>query len=538
MTTTFTHLPDAASQQQEFVNFLVRPESHGFMASEEVQIVETHISTVFLVADQVYKMKKPVRFDFLDFSTLSKRKRCCDAEVALNRRLAPNVYHGVVPLTRHADGRLSIGRQRGGDVVEWLVHMRRLDPQRTLEAYLLGDKPDFARQRLDEAIDYLAGFYANQLPVTVKTAPFRQQIRRHVEDNQTQLTATAWTKGMRSRVARIHAAQLRFLAIYQSKFDNRVLDGRIVDGHGDLRPDHIYLYDPPVVIDCIEFNREYRTNDVIDELAFLAMCCDRLGDRLFGLQLFAAYESLSGDRCELPLISFYKSYRATVRAKVASLQVAPPKLHSSSHAEETKELLELAEAHANELVPKCILLVGGLMGVGKSTLATALKEKLAAELIASDQVRSDHQPQDQLHSPAAYGKGRYDLDCRLANYRQLLQQVETVLPDNDFIILDATFSTTESRSMAAAIALKHNYRLVQIECVCPREVALQRITERLASQSTNSEARPDHFDAFAADAQPPLADFPLVQVDTRHQVADQCTQVMSALAQIFEGNRT
>ena len=535
MATTLPQTPFTSSVPQQLVEFLLRPESYGHPPSVDVQFVETHISMVFLVAGDVYKLKKPVCFDFLDFSTLAKRKRMCQSEVELNRRLAPNVYLGVVALTRDQNGQLSIAAEQGGAVIEWLVHMRRLDPCKTLLSALLEQPHDTESPHLERAANYLADFYADQLPVTIKTETFREQLRSHIEDNQRQLMAIAWSDEMRRRITRVHTAQLRYLAIHEAKFDNRVLDGRIVDGHGDLRPDHIYLYDPPLVIDCIEFNEEYRTNDVIDELAFLAMCCDRLGDRLFGLRLFAAYEQRSGDRCDLALISFYKSYRACVRAKVAGLRLAQhhdrgPIFH------EFAQFLDLADAHARELDPPLLLMVGGLMGVGKSTLARALQSRLAAHVIASDQIRSASVPATDSQPPTDYDTGRYQRDARLDVYREMMRLCESALKQTDAILLDATFSTHDARRMAFALGKRHKLRIIQIECICPRDTAVGRIEDRLRHHRSPSEARPEHFDRFAADAESPLVDHPVIRVDTREPIAMQCATVLSALEQLLTGS--
>jgi aminoglycoside phosphotransferase family enzyme/predicted kinase len=507
----------------ELLDFLQRPSSYPDQV-ESVEMRETHISWVFLAGSHAYKLKKPVRFDFLDFSSGKLRKQACDAEVSLNRRLSPSVYCGVVPIRRTKTGSLAIGRQVGdgqvgdeqvgdGQVVDWLVKMKRLDDERTLDAVLTRSH-DITEWKppVQSAATYLAQFYTTQAPVTVRTSEFRTGFRRHVDDNERQLLEITTSEADHDSVRLIHSAQRRFLVTHRDVFDNRARDGRIVDGHGDLRPEHLYLYPQPLVIDCIEFNIEYRTNDIADELSFLAMECDRLGAQSVGRILFDEYARLSNDRPPPSLVAFYKSYRACVRAKVAALrsqQQTRSAANSSLRAEH--DYLRLAQRYIRDLGPPLILLVGGLMGTGKSTLAEQLGRLLSAKVLRSDIVRRSTKPEP---SESHFGEGKYSKGARMETYRALMAAAADALARNNTVILDATFSLREMRQLAVALTDRCGAALVQVECTCPPEVAMDRIADRIQSGGSASEAMPEFYAFQAAEADPPLASVPLVKVDT------------------------
>jgi aminoglycoside phosphotransferase family enzyme len=278
-----------------------------------VEAVETHMSWVFLTDRHAYKLKKPVRHAFLDFSTLAARKADCEEELRLNRRLAPDVYLDVVALTADAAGRLAVAGD--GEPVEWLVRMRRLPRERMLDVAL-------ARGTLRDGdvaavAEVLARFYRGLAPVALSLAEYRGRLVRDIEACRTELGDRAHGLPGDS-FAQTADALLAFVAREADVLAARLAAGRIVEGHGDLRPEHVCLVEPPVVIDCLEFNREFRVLDVADELAYLAMECARLGAAGVGEAIFAACCERMGDRVPPALYRFYCGYRALVRAKIAA----------------------------------------------------------------------------------------------------------------------------------------------------------------------------------------------------------------------------
>jgi len=300
----------SAPTAREVVDFLghtaVYPDESG-----AVECVETHMSWVFLTARHAYKLKKAVRWDGLDFSTPELRRRDCEAELRLNRRLARDVYLRVVPLTRDARGGLALDGV--GEPVDWLVEMRRLPAARMLDQ-MIAKGLDEADVR--PAAMLLARFFAQAPAVESSGAAYRSRLADGTRSDERALCRPAFELPA-ERVRRLAAAQLSFLAERAALFDRRVRDGRIVEGHGDLRPEHVCLADPPSIIDCLEFSRALRTLDPADELAFLALECERLGRPLVGRWFFEAYAEETKDAPPPELVAFHRRYRALRRAKIA-----------------------------------------------------------------------------------------------------------------------------------------------------------------------------------------------------------------------------
>ena len=313
---------------------------------QSVELVETHISWVFLTGRYAYKLKKPLKLDGIDYSTVALRREACVNELLLNRRLTEDVYHATLPITRGDSGRLSLNG--GGVPVDWVVKMRQLPEARNLR--WLMENNQLRPQDIECVGKMLAEFFVNRPPETVLMETFGERLAENIHANQAWLENHVPTPLCPS-VRKIHAVQLAFLASASDILHERVGDGRIIDGHGDLRPEHIFIEHTPKVIDCIEFNRELRQIDAVDDLCFLLMECDRLGQKDVGEALLAEYERRTGDEVPEPLCAFYKCYRACVRAKVASIradQLIQASLSEAAEGQlaELKQYLQLAEQYA------------------------------------------------------------------------------------------------------------------------------------------------------------------------------------------------
>ncbi len=508
------------SMPSEIVEFLSQPDGHCD-GPALVEIKETHISLVFLTRRFAYKLKKAVRFDFLDFSTLEKRKHACDIEVQLNRRLAPSVYLNVVPVRQAKSGKLSIGG--AGETVEWLVKMRRLDDAHTLSEVIAAGGP--SSDQTSALGMRLAAFYIGQAPAVVKSEEFATSLMNHIAANRAELMRLMPDRS--GEISAAHAAQVRFARLLRPILHDRVCDGRIVDGHGDLRPEHIYFEAEPVIIDCIEFNDEYRQNDIVDELSFLSMECDALGCGELGDSILQTYFAESGDRCEESLVSFYKCYRACVRAKVAALRGE----QLSDRGDRCKDnqvnaYLDLAIRYARKLGPKLLVTVGGLMGTGKSTVASLLAEQLRAELFRTDGIRNELYARDD---GVEYGEGKYSQEARDRVYSVMFGSVESSLEFNPTIILDGTFSSNDVRNAAQSIGEEAGAKWIHVECYCPKEVSIQRILKRRESERSESEARPELYDRQLADYEPCSTSSNAIRIDTTLPIEDQVDTVLRAL---------
>lgn len=302
---------------EQKVAFLKRPGT-WLPGNGTVLTKETHMSWVFVSGPRVYKLKKPVRLPYLDFSTLARREAACRAELTLNRRLAADVYLDVLPLSVGPAG-LALGG--AGKVVDWLVVMRRLDEALTLEQSIRDGR--LQPRQLDLLAATLARFYRRALRVAVSGAVHVSDWRRRLAYNEQVLLAPVL--GMPSEtVRRIGAVQRRFLRCWGHALCRQRHVGGLVDGHGDLRPEHIWLDDPVRIIDCLEFNPRLRAVDPVDEIASLDVECARLGAVWAGDYVRRHVMRRLRCRASPALYGFYRCYRAMLRARLAIAHLLEP----------------------------------------------------------------------------------------------------------------------------------------------------------------------------------------------------------------------
>ncbi len=326
------------------VAFLRQPESYPEHPAE-VNVIQTHMSWVFLTDRFVYKLKKPVRFEFLDFSTLERRHLDCLEEVRLNRRLAKGVYLGVVPLTVDASGRLHMDDK--DEPVDWLVKMQRLPRECMLDQVIASRRVDETEVRTFSQV--LASFYCHADPVRMTPHEYRQRLEQNIHDYTIALSEPGYGLPYH-QITTVKKVLQQFLSDKQELFDARINGQRIVEAHGDLRPEHICLIDPPVIIDCLEFNRALRILDTADELAFLALECEYAGAAYIGEVVFETYRQLTDDDPAHALVRFYMALRALLRAKLTIRHLDDHDV--SEHykwVQRTGDYLKLAEHYAGML---------------------------------------------------------------------------------------------------------------------------------------------------------------------------------------------
>jgi aminoglycoside phosphotransferase family enzyme/predicted kinase len=491
---------------------------------QRVDRVDTHISWVFLTDRFAYKLKKPVRFEFLDFSTLPLRKAACEQEVRLNRRLAPHVYLGVIPIV--ADQRRNLHFADRGQVVDWVVKMRRLPAERALDQLIRSG--NLRPSEIEELASKLAAFYQQQPPLTVHVDQYRCRFEQHVRANCAELSGPH--QGLSaSLVKRVHSAQLRLLRTMPQLLDDRVRDGRIIEGHGDLRPEHIYLNPAPIIIDCIEFKAELRQLDVLDELGFLAMECDYLNAEPVGQQVLSQYYRTSGDRGSDELLNFYKCYRACVRAKVAALRADQQDGGENGRplVQAAQRYIELADGYAAKLGAPLLLVVCGLSGSGKSSLAAELAATLGLELLQTDAVRCELFT--AIKTPAEYNQQKYQPQNRQRVYDEMFRRADELLSQRVSVILDGTFLAAKLRTDAVSLAERHGAQALVIHCHCPDETALQRIAQRISRGGSLSEAGPDLYYKQQRDEDPNPPGIPACEVDTTTSIPEMLETVFANL---------
>jgi len=501
---------------------------HSYPEGGPVERCETHISLVFLTAGFAYKLMKPVDFGFLDFSTRESRYFDCWSEVCLNRRLAPDVYLDVVPITERQGGLTLAG---SGQPVDWVVKMRRLPESATLDAHVKAGTAEFPDidKTLALLLPFLQGAATNkEISAQGRTAVLRTNVLENLDvlDDHTQAAAFApWS------LAKLRNAQLQMLALREKLFETRV-DGRwIRDGHGDLRAEHVYLLDPVVIVDCIEFCNRFRFIDTLDDICFLASDLSRLGREDLAAYLVDQYRQQTNDPAGAELIAFYQSYRHAVRAKVACLRA------SSGDEEERVQGFAQARRHvasAWETIERhhrpLLLAFCGLSGSGKSTISRQLAEVLGAEQVRSDLVRKELHglsPRDRS------GAGElYSARVNEQTYAEMCEHAGELLAQGVSVVLDATFQRASDRLRVARISEESQIDYLFVECRCREEVLRRRIAARQQRDEDASDAGFAVLDR-QLEAFEPLDELPgesLMSLDAESPPEELVGQIVSRLA--------
>jgi aminoglycoside phosphotransferase family enzyme/predicted kinase len=477
-----------AMTDAHLLSAMQRPEFYPHRPPE-VRLVQSHISYVFLAGEYVYKVKKPVRFSFLDFSSLPKRRHYCHEEVRLNRRLAGDTYLGVVAICER-DGALFLGGEGDPAAIEFAVHMRRLPDDQMLDRLL--ERGQATAQMIERVAERMARFHEQAdagAEVTANGDP--SAIWCVLEDNY------AGVRGFRGRTIaprdddRIQAFAARFLERQRALLLSRQLEGRIRDCHGDLHAEHVCFTDGLVIYDCIEFNREFRHCDVASEVAFLAMDLDFHGQPGLAEHLLAAYESRTGDRQLRELVPFYQCYRAYVRGKVDSLKAAEeevPEPERQVARESAARHFALAYRYT-WAYSQSLVAVTGLSGTGKSTIASALHQRTGFPLLRSDLVRK------QLAGVPPSRGGRtesatdlYTASQSTATYAELLARARSFLGSGRGVILDATFQRRADRDAVRALARELGVPALFVHCRCDEEEVRRRLAGRIHATDEPSDA--------------------------------------------------
>ena len=304
------NLPPAEVTLAVKVAHLSRPESYAGEGTRAVEVVETHMSWVFLTERYAYKLKKPVRNGLRDLTTLEARRLNCGEEVRLNRRLAPDVYLGIVALASQRD---ALALDGPGVPVEWVVKMRRLPRRLMLDAAIR--ERHVAEDDVTRFVAVLVAFYRSAERAPLPAEGYCARIERSIRDNHSALSKADYALE-RALLHEVNGAQRSLLERNAQALGERACT--LVDGHGDLRPEHVCLGEPPVFIDCLEFDRGLRIVDPADELSYLAMECLFLGDRVLARHILNAYRAATGDGIADTLVRFYQACRAVTRARLAA----------------------------------------------------------------------------------------------------------------------------------------------------------------------------------------------------------------------------
>ncbi len=501
------HTPASVSSLATLLSSLARPECYPHQPAQ-VEVLQTHISVLFLAGDLVYKLKKPVRFSFLDYSTLPLREHYCLEEVRLNRRLAPTVYLGVVPILatgdayKVADGDLSDPR-----AVDYLVKMRRLPQERRLDALVVADR--VTKVGIHALAKRLVTFHQTALTDQAAVYGTPDVIWQAIADNFQETAAFVGQTLSAKQYDLIQDFSRRFFAEHQELLRTRSLQGRVREGHGDLRCEHVYFLDEGVtIIDCIEFSPRLRTCDIASELGFLTMDLELQGAPALAAELAHTYAVQVEDPDFLRLLPFYQCYRAYVRGKVESLKSREseiPPTEQERAREQARRAFRLATRYARGVPPPALVIVCGRIGTGKSTVSRLLSEHTGFTVFNSDVVRkrlAGLLPTARVS--ADYRAGIYSAAFTRRTYTALQTQAEEELRTGRGVIIDATCKQPEDRQALLALGNRLGVPVLFLECrTSPAEVE-RRLREREQRGDSVSDAtwavalrEQDDFSAFA-----------------------------------------
>lgn len=431
---------------------------------ESPKLVETHISTLFFLGDRVYKLKKPVRFDFVDLSERATRERICHREVELNRRLSPDIYLGVLDVFDED------GRPR-----DHLVEMRRLPSGRRLST-LIEEGVDVDGCLRAVARELAAFHAAAETSEEILQAGGWEAVRRNWSDNLEEMDRFAGEVLDRRQLDGVRSASERYLAGRRTLFEARADQGHVRDGHGDLSTDDIFcLDDGPRVLDCIEFDDRFRYADVVADIAFLAMHLERLDRGDLAGRFVDWYREFSGETAPDSLVHHYVAYRAIVRSKVACLRAEQS---DGEGTDEARRLLSLADDHLERGRVRLVC-VGGLPGTGKSTLSEGIVDETGWTLLRSDEIRKDLADVAHTdHPPHDFGEGIYSEEMTERTYRELLDRAASLLERGESVVLDASWTRERRRAGARRLAGDTSSDLVELTCVLPTDRAAGRLRDR------------------------------------------------------------
>ena len=447
-----------------------------------MEIVETHISWVFLTTDRAYKVKKPVVFPFLDYGDPRRRRELCEEEVRLNRRLAPDLYLGVRGLVLRR-GKWELTDSEDPEAEEWAVEMRRFDERRTLAALVHAGTVD--RAQVEEVGRLVADFHQRASQVT-PSDPASRGVAAAVDENFDTLGSRGKLDPRELAAGRRFAQA--FLATRTGELDRRALVGRVRDCHGDLRAEHVILGDRVEIFDCVEFAPALRRIDVASDLAFLVMDLAHARRDDLAAELVAAYRDAGGDPGDDGLVAFFAAYRAWVRAKVALLRAGELDASAPSHGASLKEaraFSRTAQRFAWRARMPLLLVICGGSATGKTHLARRLAAVSGWPVLSSDVMRKESQG---LRPTTRAPERAYSAGASRQTYEELGRRARATLTGGGGVLVDATFRLCRDRiAFGRALGAPAGAALF-VECRAPVEELAHRAAARECDPARVSDA--------------------------------------------------
>lgn len=472
---------------------------------DDIKILQTHISTVFLAGSKAYKVKKPVNFGFLDFTTLDKRRHYCQEEVKLNRRLSPTMYIDVIPITEH-NGVLRFAG--AGDPVEYAVLMKRLKEERLLSSLL--ERGAVSGEMVDRIAHRIASFHGSAATSgEITRIGGADAFRFNTEENFRQIESYVGEHLPRDALNLMIAYTRTFREVNEEYFKERDRGGWIRDGHGDLHAQHICMNEEILIYDCIEFNRRFRYADILCDASFLAMDVQMRGYDDLAHRYTNSYLSETGQQGTQALYNYYSCYHAVVRGKVECLRSRDPDIAGKERKgaiENARGYFDLAVRYAKTPCPPTLLITCGLTGSGKSSLARGLSKLLDVTVISTDRTRKELagiDPVSRRH--VSFRKDIYSEEFTERTYREIFVRARNILAGGRSALLDGTFADPALRLKALEIARNEGARFLILYLDAETEILRSRLGNRV-HRTTVSDGREEILDDQMRYFVPPVKD--------------------------------
>ncbi len=506
---------------------LLRPDSYPDETGP-ISFIQTHISRLYLSNRHVYKLKKPVNYGFLDFTTLEKRLHFCQEEIRLNNRACPDTYLGVVEVRKNAND-FHIGGN--GDIVDYAVMMNRLPEKRMLDKLIAKNDSSlpYEMQRLAEQLVELH----NCAKICHSEAvDARGIVQQNWQENLAQTEPFIGNTICAASYRQVGSYLTRFFAKNSQQLTSRQTNGYVREVHGDLHAEHICLTDPIRIYDCIEFNSRFRTNDLADDLAFLLMDLDFRNRRDLGEILLQTYQHLTELDFPVDLLKFFKIYRAWVRGKVESLLSQDATVNEVIHRHSVERAQQYFNLAIGYLCRPTLIITCGLMGVGKTTISTRLAHVMGGRLLRSDLLRKEITSAGAESKQTPFGAGIYNRQVTEQTYRLLQQKTHEALAENKSVIVDASFIHQNERRLFRTEAELAGIPFVMLHMQCSEDLSRQRLNKRKAAASDVSDGRwelyhqqADIFETFADTDR-------IITIDTTKNVNENVCQILSEMVRI------
>ena len=494
----------------EYVRALLNPALYSH-APDSVELVQTHLSYVFLAGDRVFKTKKPVNFGFIDQVELEERRLNCEREVVLNSRLSSGVYLGVLKLLRLSDDSYTLTEDEppaGAEIVEYAVEMTRLPDDRILANLLERDEvpPTLMRRLAARLLEFheQADVVPND-PAFAGAEAQRNWWAREYSEAEGFIGST-WEP---TDAATMRSYVVPLIEREAALFDQRLADGRVIDGHGDLHAMHVYLIDDEIVIvDCLEFTEwfQFRLEDAGYDIAFLAMDLEARGHRALGEEVAGRYIAAAGDETMSVLQPLHRSFRAFVRGKVESIGAHAPEVppeQQAALARSASRYFALASKFVERAADPLLIVVAGVSGTGKSTVGATLAARIGAAYVSSDVVRKSLAGiPAREHVPAERTAEVYGAQMSARTYAELRERAASHLAAGRPVVLDATHSKVTERAAALQLARDAGLPALIAELRITDDDALARIAERASDPLATSDATAEVYAAQTESFEP------------------------------------